>query len=85
LEESWQLAWSTLSSVVSAANPHVRGRDEPHVEIGMKIFTSLFFLICLGESAWAQVSVPGPEMSAGVIGMTLAAGVVYLITRRKRS
>jgi hypothetical protein len=52
----------------------------------MKIFTSLFFLICLGGSAWAGLSVaPGPEMSAGIVGMTLAAGVVYLIKRRKRS
>jgi hypothetical protein len=52
----------------------------------MKIVTSLFFLICLAGSAWAQgAPVPGPEMSAGVIGMTLAAGVVYLIKRRQRS
>ena len=57
----------------------------------MKIFTSLFFLISLVGSAWAggvivgTVGAPGPEMSAGVIGMTLAAGVVYLLKRRKRS
>jgi hypothetical protein len=52
----------------------------------MKIITSLFFVICLGGSAWAQLAVaPGPEMSAGVVGMTLAAGVVYLINRRQRS
>jgi len=52
----------------------------------MKILTSLFFLITLVGSAWAGTSsAPGPEMSAGVIGMTLAAGVVYLIKRRKRS
>ena len=50
----------------------------------MKIFTSLFFLICLGELAWATVGAPGPEMSAGVLGMTLAAGVVYLVKRRAR-
>ena len=51
----------------------------------MKISTGLFFLVCLAGSAWAQVapSAPGPEMSAGLIGMTLAAGVVYLIKRRK--
>ena len=43
----------------------------------MKIFTSLVFLICLAGSAWAgQLPAPGPEMSAGVIGMTLAAGVL---------
>jgi hypothetical protein len=51
----------------------------------MKIFTSLVFLIGLAGSAWASV-VPGPEISAGPLGMTLAAGVVYLIKRRgKRS
>jgi hypothetical protein len=52
----------------------------------MKIFTGLFFLISIAGSAWAGAApAPGPEMSAGVIGMTLAAGVVYLIKRRKRS
>jgi hypothetical protein len=52
----------------------------------MKILGSFFFLISLVGSAWAApVGAPGPEMSAGVIGMTLAAGVVYLIKRRKRS
>jgi len=52
----------------------------------MKIFTGLFFLISIAGSAWAGVAqAPGPEMSAGVIGMTLAAGVVYLIKRRKSS
>jgi hypothetical protein len=28
---------------------------------------------------------PGPEMSAGVLGMTLGAGVLYLIRRRNRT
>jgi hypothetical protein len=52
----------------------------------MKAFTSAFFLICLAGSAWAiEAAAPGPEMSAGIVGMTLAAGVVYLIKRRKRS
>jgi hypothetical protein len=52
----------------------------------MKILTGLFFLVCLGGSAWAlSLPAPGPEMSAGIVGMTLAAGVVYLIKRRKRS
>jgi hypothetical protein len=51
----------------------------------MKTFTSLFFLVCLGGSAWAGIlGAPGPEISAGIIGMTLAAGVVYLIKRRQR-
>jgi hypothetical protein len=53
----------------------------------LKTLGSLFFLINIAGSAWAgtPVQAPGPEMSAGVIGMTLAAGVVYLIKRRKRS
>jgi hypothetical protein len=56
------------------------------VEVGMRIFTSLAFLISLAGSAWATpVGAPAPEMSAGIVGMTLAAGVVYLIKRRKRS
>ena len=28
---------------------------------------------------------PGPEMSAGILGMTLAVGVLYLIKRRYRT
>lgn len=52
----------------------------------MKIFTGFLFLISLAGSAWAiPATGPGPEMSAGVVGMTLAAGVIYLIKRRKRS
>jgi hypothetical protein len=52
----------------------------------MKILSSFFFLISLVGSALAgPVTAPGPEMSAGVLGMTLAAGVIYLIKRRKRS
>jgi hypothetical protein len=52
----------------------------------MKIFTSLVFLVSLAGSAWAGINpAPGPEMSAGIVGMTLAAGVVYLVKRRKRS
>jgi hypothetical protein len=53
----------------------------------MKILGSLFFLISLVGSAWAGTPIPaapGPEMSAGLVGMTLAAGVVYIIKRRKR-
>ena len=67
----------------------------------MKIFTSLFFLVSLAGSAWAGAAngglgvggntgitppaAPGPEMTAGLIGMTLAAGAIYLIKRRKGS
>jgi len=55
-------------------------------EMGMKVLSSLFFFISLVGSAWAgTVGADGPEMAAGVLGMTLAAGVVYLIKRRKRS
>jgi hypothetical protein len=70
---------------VDAANPHLCGQID--VEMGMKILSGLFFSISLVGSAWADgaVPAPGPEMSAGVIGMTVAAGVVYLIKRRKRS
>jgi hypothetical protein len=56
------------------------------MELGIKILNGLFILISLAGSAWAAgAQAPGPEMSAGVFGMTLAAGVVYLIKRRKRS
>ena len=54
----------------------------------MKLFiTSVFFLVSFAGSASAagQVTAPGPEMTAGLIGMTLAAGAIYLIKRRKRS
>ena len=57
------------------------------VEWDMKIFTSLAFLITLAGPAAAVVigtPVPGPEISAGIVGMTLAAGVVYLIKRRNK-
>jgi hypothetical protein len=52
----------------------------------MKILSSLLVLISLVESAWAGPTslAPGPEMSAGIVAMTLAAGVVYLIKRRNR-
>jgi hypothetical protein len=53
----------------------------------MKIITGLFLLFSFAASASAggTIGAPGPEMSGGVVGMTLAAGVVYLIKRRKRS
>jgi hypothetical protein len=51
----------------------------------MKIFTGLFFLICLGGSAWAQSVAPAPEMDAGILGITAAAGAIYLMKRFKRS
>jgi hypothetical protein len=58
------------------------------------VFTTPFFLISLTGSALAQTAAtttaahirvgPGPEMSAGILGMTLAVGVLYLIKRRNR-
>ena len=56
----------------------------------MKVISRLFLLISFVGSASAGVSVgpvgaDGPEMAAGVVGMTLAASVVYLIKRRKRN
>jgi hypothetical protein len=52
----------------------------------MRILGSLLFLIGLVGSASAGPTAlaPGPEMSAGIMGMTLAAGVVYLIKRRNK-
>ena len=40
----------------------------------------------LAGSAWAvaPVGAPGPEITSGILGMTMAAGLVYLINRRKR-
>ena len=53
----------------------------------MNIFSSSFlFLVSLAGSAWAvaPVGAPGPEITSGILGMTMAAGLVYLINRRKR-
>jgi len=59
-------------------------------EMGITVISSRFLLISFVGSASAGVSVgpvgaDGPEMAAGVVGMTLAASVVYLIKRRKRN
>jgi hypothetical protein len=58
----------------------------------MRIVTSILFLVSLAGSAWAgagftdgAAGAPGPVMGAGIVGMTLAGGVLYLIKRRKRS
>jgi hypothetical protein len=53
----------------------------------MRVLTSVAFLLSLVGSAWAvpAAPAPGPEMSAGVLGMMFAAGAVYLIKRRNRS
>jgi hypothetical protein len=54
----------------------------------MRTITGIFFLISLAGSASAGVNglpAPGPVMGAGIVGMTLAGGVLYLIKRRSRS
>jgi hypothetical protein len=53
----------------------------------VRIITSILFLVCLSGSAWAGVlpPVPAPEIDAGILGMSAAAGVIYLLQRRKRS
>lgn len=52
----------------------------------MKILSSGFiFLVCLAGAASATAIGPGPEISGGVVGMAVAAGLVFLINRRKRS
>jgi hypothetical protein len=51
----------------------------------MRIITSILFLVCLSGSAWATPPVPAPEIDAGILGMSAAAGVIYLLQRRKRS
>jgi hypothetical protein len=52
----------------------------------MRVFTSIFFLVCLAGSASATVvTAPGPELGTGVLGMSAAAGVIYLLKRRSRS
>jgi hypothetical protein len=52
------------------------------------IASAIFFLISFAGSAWAtghhHHMGPGPEIGAGILGMTLAGGVVYLIKRRNR-
>jgi len=51
-----------------------------------KLLGSLIFVVSIAGSAWAggPAPAPAPEMATGVIGMTLAAGVVYLLSRRRR-
>jgi hypothetical protein len=55
-------------------------------EATMKLFSSsLLILVGFAGAAWAQpVGAPSPEMAGGIVGMTLAAGAVYLINRRRR-
>jgi hypothetical protein len=45
--------------------------------------SSLFLLIALAGPAMAIAQVPAPEIDGGVFGLMFAAGVVYLINRRR--
>jgi len=50
-----------------------------------KLLSSLLFIICITAPAAATPAVPAPDVGAGVLGTMLAAGVVYLMKRRRRS
>lgn len=51
----------------------------------MRVVTSAFFLVCLAGSAWATpVGAPAPEIDAGILGISAAIGLIYLMQRRKR-
>ena len=47
--------------------------------------SSLFLIIALAGPAMASVVGPAPEVDGGIVGLMLAAGVVYLIKRRRRT
>jgi hypothetical protein len=57
------------------------------MEGNMRIITGIFFLTCLGGSAWALhfSPAPAPEIDTGILGMAAAAGVIYLAKRFKQS
>jgi len=50
----------------------------------LKVFGSILFLLGLAGTASASVVAPGPELDTGILGMAMAAGAIYLLTRRKR-
>ena len=52
-----------------------------------KMFTILFLVVVSVFPALATpaVAAPAPEVAGGVLGMTFAAGVVYLLRRSRRS
>ncbi len=50
----------------------------------MKLLSALIFLMGLASSASAINAAPAPEMTSGILGLSLAGGIVYLINRRKR-
>jgi hypothetical protein len=49
-----------------------------------KLFISAMLLtVSLVGNALAFVAVPAPEIGGGIVGTMVAAGVVYLINRRR--
>jgi len=49
-----------------------------------KILSGLF-LIILAVPAMAQTApAPAPEVDGGILGMMFAAGMIYLVNRRRR-
>jgi len=52
----------------------------------MRVVSSAFFLVCLAGSAWAiPAAAPAPEVDAGVLGISAAVGLIYLMKRPKHS
>jgi len=50
-----------------------------------KILSGLFFLALLAGPAMASVvAAPSPEVDGGILGMMFAAGMIYLVNRRRR-
>jgi len=43
----------------------------------------MFLTVAVVGDALAAVAVPAPEIGGGTVGMMVAAGVVYLINRRR--
>jgi hypothetical protein len=52
----------------------------------MRLFTSVYCLVCLAGSAWATpAAAPAPEIDVGILGIAAAGGMIYLMKRFKRS
>ena len=43
----------------------------------------MLLTVSVAGNAFATVAVPSPEIGGGVVGTMVAAGVVYLINRRR--
>ena len=52
-----------------------------------KVVTGLFLTVVVAAPAMAGFihAVPAPETTGGILGMAVAAGVAYLLTRRSRT